>query len=212
MTRFPFAAALAAALAAGSAAAQAPSQYKVVGPDGSVTYTDRPPVASNAKVTAVTRRGGAPIAADADLPFDLRQVAARFPVTLYTTAECVPCDNGRLLLQARGVPFTEKRIASEDDAAALDRIAGGRTVPSLTVGSQVLRGLSQTDWVAYLDAAGYPKESKLPRNWQAAAPTPLVEKAPAAKALPPPVPVEEQPAPTVPSLPATDPNDTKIRF
>jgi glutaredoxin len=210
MKRLPFAA---LALAAASACAQAPSQYKVVGPDGSVTYTDRPPTASNAKVTAVTRRGGAPIAADADLPFDLRQTAARFPVTLYSTADCVPCDSGRLLLQSRGVPFTEKRIASEDDAAALERIAGGRTVPALTVGSQALRGLSQTDWVAYLDAAGYPKESKLPRNWQAAAPTPLVEKAPAAKgALPPATPVEEQPAPTVPALPATDPGDSKIRF
>jgi glutaredoxin len=198
MKRFPFAAVLAAVVAAAPAAAQAPSQYKVIGPDGSVTYTDRPPIASNAKVTAVTRRGGAPIAADADLPFELRQTAARFPVTLYASADCVPCDNGRLLLQARGVPFTEKRVASEDDAAALERIAGGRTVPALMVGSQVLRGLSQTDWAAYLDAAGYPKESKLPRNWQAAAPTPLVAKAPAAKALPPATPVDEPPPPSMP--------------
>jgi hypothetical protein len=51
-------------------------------------------------------------------------------------------------------------------------------VPSLTIGAQQLRGFSEADWVAYLDAAGYPRESKLPRNWQAPAATPLVERTP----------------------------------
>jgi hypothetical protein len=41
-------------------------------------------------------------------------------------------------------------------------------MPSLTVGAQSLRGFTAEDWVAYLDAAGYPKESRLPRNWQPA--------------------------------------------
>ncbi len=158
-------------------AGTATAQYKVIGADGSVTYTDRPPATANTKVTALNRRGDAPTPADATLPFDLRQVASRFPVTLYTSADCPPCDAGRNFLQQRGVPYTERRVGSEDDAAALERAVGGRTVPALTVGSQALRGLSQTDWTVYLDAAGYPRESKLPRNWQAPAATPLVERA-----------------------------------
>ena len=166
---------LTAALAA--LAAPAMGQYKVVGPDGSITYTDRPPTASNAKVTALSRRGDVPTTADAALPFELRQVASRFPVTLFTSADCPPCDTARQFLQQRGVPYSERRVVSEDDAAALERAVGGRTVPSATIGSQPLRGLSQTDWTAYLDAAGYPRESKLPRNWQAAPATPLVERA-----------------------------------
>ena len=35
------------------------AQYKVVGPDGKITYTDRPPVSESAKVTALGRRGAA---------------------------------------------------------------------------------------------------------------------------------------------------------
>jgi glutaredoxin len=153
------------------------AQYKVVGQDGSVTYTDRPPTASNAKVTALSRRGDAPAVADAALPFELRQVASRYPVTLFTSADCPPCDAARQFLQQRGVPYAERRVVTEEDAAALDRAVGSRTVPSATIGSQPLRGLSQTDWTSYLDAAGYPRESKLPRNWQAPTPTPLVERA-----------------------------------
>jgi len=169
-------------------AGPATAQYKVVGQDGSVTYTDRPPTASNAKVTTLSRRGDAPATADAALPFELRQVASRFPVTLFTSADCPPCDTARQFLQQRGVPYTERRVANEDDAAALERAVGGRTVPSATIGSQPLRGLSQTDWTIYLDAAGYPRESRLPRNWQAPTPTPLVERGvpPVARNTPPP--------------------------
>ena len=112
---------LAAALAAlAVAAGPAMAQYKVIGQDGSITYTDRPPTASNAKVTALSRRGDTPATADAALPFELRQVASRFPVTLFTSADCQPCDTARQFLQQRGVPYTERRVVSEDDAAALE--------------------------------------------------------------------------------------------
>jgi glutaredoxin len=158
------------------------AQYKVVGPDGSVTYTDRPPITSNAKVTPLNRRGEAPVAAaDASLPFELRSVVARYPVTLYVSADCPPCDSGRQFLQQRGVPFTEQRVGTEAEAAALEKAAGARTVPALTIGSQALRGLSLPEWTAFLDLAGYPKEARGPR------PAPVVRAAaaPAAAASTP---------------------------
>ena len=40
--------------------------------------------------------------AEGALPFELRQAASRYPVTLYTAATCIPCDNGRQMLQQRG--------------------------------------------------------------------------------------------------------------
>jgi glutaredoxin len=156
------------------------AQYKVVAADGSVTYTDRPRAEANARVTSLGR-GGAAQPGEAALPADLRQVAQRFPVTLFTGADCAPCDNGRRLLQQRGIPFAERRVSSEEDAVALERAVGGRTVPALTIGAQPLRGLSETDWTAYLDAAGYPRASKLPSGWQAAPAQPLTEKVAAAK-------------------------------
>jgi hypothetical protein len=54
------------------------------------------------------------------------------------------------------VPYAEKRIVTDEDTAALERLVGGRSVPALTIGAQPLRGFSATDWGAFLDAAGYP--------------------------------------------------------
>ncbi|HLL10273.1 MAG TPA: glutaredoxin family protein [Rubrivivax sp.] len=179
------------------------AQYKVIRPDGSVTYTDRPPIdATNVRITPLGRGAQTPAAAaEPGLPIELRQVAQRYPVTLYASADCVPCDNGRKLLQQRGVPFSERRIASNEDALALERLAGGRTVPSLTIGAQQLRGYSEADWAAYLDAAGYPRESRLPRNWPTPAATPLVERAPPPRTAGP-VPAARNEEPQIPVLPS----------
>jgi glutaredoxin len=178
--------------------------YKVEHPDGTVTYTDRPADTGSARVTSLGRDAAPPPLAVV-LPQELRVLVQRYPVTLYTAPDCVPCDSGRRLLQQRGVPYTERVIASADDAAALERTVGGRSVPALTIGTQPLRGLSEADWTAYLDAAGYPRESRLPRGWQPPPPAPLVERAPAR-------PAAEAPAPRPPpALPAEPPPGT-LRF
>lgn len=178
----------AAALVLLTAVGGASAQYKVVGPDGSVTYTDRPP--AQGKVTALSRSGGA-AGSDPTLPADLRAVAQKYPVTIFTGAGCTPCDNGVKLLVQRGVPHTERRITSEDDALALEKASGARTVPALLIGSQqALRGFSEADWTAYLDAAGYPRESKLPKGLAAGTTAPK------------PVRAAETPAAATPTKPA----------
>ncbi len=188
-------------------AAPALAQYKVVGPDGSVTYTDRPPATQNARVTAMGRNAVPPPAGgDATLPAELRTATQRHPVTLYTSDGCPPCDTGRRLLQQRGVPYSERRVITEDDAAALERLLGARTVPALSIGAQPLRGFNELDWTAYLDAAGYPRENRLPRSWQAAPPRPLVDRA-----TPTPAVAEAAPAPAASPEPEAPPPGT-IRF
>jgi len=200
------------ALALAAAVLPCHALYKVVAPDGSVTYTDRPPPASAGRPVPM---GGkeAPASDDraalANLPLELRQTITRFPVTLYTGNDCAPCESARRLLQGRGVPFTERQVLSDEDAEALNRLTGGRSVPTLTIGGQALRGFADLDWHSYLDAAGYPRESRLPRNYQAPAATPLVARQPeaapaAARPAPPPEPIA--PPPT------TAPSPTGIRF
>lgn len=204
----------------------ASAQFKVVGPDGRITYTDRPPPAGQGSVTSISRPAASASAAQGEatpLPLELRQVASRFPVLLYTGNDCPACDQGRQWLQQRGIPYTERRVASDDDAAALDRLVGGRTIPSLTIGGQALRGFASADWAAYLDAAGYPKESRLPRGWQAPPVTPIVERS-AAQAAAGRTEVQRpaaRPAPPPPPAPAPTPDDgeapvqeqePKIRF
>ena len=152
------------------------AQYKVVGADGKVTYTDRQPTTSEGKVTSLGARTGA-TTGEVALPLELRQAAARYPVTLYVSAgACEPCEAARQLLRQRGIPVTEKQVQSPEDSEALERISGGRDAPTLSVGSQTLRGLAPEVWNSYLDAAGYPRESRLPAGYQYPPATPIVER------------------------------------
>lgn len=168
---------LAAVVIAGglfSPMSQAQQVYRIVGPDGKVTFSDQPPPpASNAKVSAAngSSAGGA---ASAGLPFELRQVATKYPVTLYTGNNCAPCGAGRSLLISRGVPFTEKTVATNEDTQALQRMSGDSSLPFMTIGSQQLKGFSDAEWTQFLDAAGYPASSALPASYRRPAPTSLV--------------------------------------
>jgi glutaredoxin len=159
---------------------QAQQVYRIVGPDGKVTFSDQPPpAASNAKVNAATPGGGA--AASAGLPFELRQVSAKYPVTLYTGANCGSCSAARTMLTNRGVPFSERTVTTNDDIQALQRLSGDATVPFATIGGQQLKGFSDSEWTQFLNAAGYPATSVLPASYRPPAPTPLVAvNAPAA--------------------------------
>jgi glutaredoxin len=184
------------------------AQYKVVGPDGKVTYTDRPPASSTAKVTTLSGRSDAADSGDAALPLDLRQPVAKYPVTLYTVpGSCDPCQSARQMLRQRGIPFAEKLVQSPEDGDALERLSGGRDAPTLAIGSQLLRGLAPEVWSSYLDAAGYPRESRLPPTYQYAAATPLVARRDASGATP--AAAASQPNGAAPPPP---PNSTGIKF
>jgi glutaredoxin len=164
--------------------------YKVVGPDGRVTYTDRPPSGAPAVpvgATSAPRGAAAASAASADAsatpaadaramaswPLPLREAATKFPVTLYTAAGCTPCDDARRLLQRRGVPYSERLVRTEEDARRLEQLTGARLVPAARVGRQALSGLQEQDWQAWLDTAGYPRTRVLPASWQPGPATPL---------------------------------------
>lgn len=181
------------------------AQYKIVDADGRVTYTDRPTTGAGQKMIPLSRASAAAAEPTSPLlPLELRPVAARFPVVLYAASDCPPCDAARQLLVQRGIPFNERRITTEDDAAALQRALGWRTVPSITIGTQALRGLSVAEWQAYLDAAGYPRESRLPRDWQPPKAAPLVERAPLPTAAAPETVTAAPPATPTPVEPAPD--------
>jgi len=155
------------------------AQFKVIGADGKVTYTDREPSASEGKVVPLGNKAitAQPAAAEPDLPFELRQASTKYPVTLYVTSTaCEPCSSGRQLLKQRGIPFTEKLVVTSEDSEALERLSGAREAPTLSIGSQILRGYAAETWAAYLDAAGYPRESRLPSTYQYRAAAPVVDR------------------------------------
>jgi len=153
--------------------AQAQPIYRIVGTDGRITFSDKPP-ATSGSATVLGEGGRAANAGAATLPFELRQVVSRYPVTLYTAENCAPCGAGRALLGSRGVPFTERTVNTAEDSAALQRLSGDNSLPLLTIGGQQLKGYSDSEWIQFLDAAGYPKTSQLPASYRNPAPAPLV--------------------------------------
>lgn len=173
--------------------------YKWTGPDGKVTYTDMPPPTAAGRVEETNLDGtntrGAPSAAG--LPFDLAQAAKNSPVTLYTTADCTPCNEGRTMLSQRGIPFVEKTVSNSEDIEVFRKAAGENAkLPVLMVGRAKKEGYSNATWNTALTSAGYPETNKLPRTYrnppaQAAAPTtsavtqqPVTSSAPATPVAP----------------------------
>lgn len=183
--------------------------YRIVGPDGKVTFSDKPPANAQQGKVATTGTGAAAAASsNGSLPYELRQVASKYPVVLYTSTQCAPCDSGRSMLTSRGIPFSERTITTNEDRASLQRQMGDTSLPYLAVGGQKIKGFSDSEWTQYLDAAGYPKTSTLPPSYRNAPATPLVavaaakptDKASAAASAT--EPAYEPPPPTNPSNPA----------
>jgi glutaredoxin len=163
-----------AAFALVVAAAAAHGQtYKWKDAAGVVHYSDTPPAKGTAQVLRPDNR---PEAAPS-LPYELARAAKLHPVTLYTTARCDACDQGRALLRARGIPFAEKTVNTAEDREQLHRAGGKDELPLLVVGNRPVTGFAAGTWNEALDAASYPRKTMLPPGYrtgasEAAAPVP----------------------------------------
>lgn len=188
--------------------------YRHLDRNGQVVFSDQPPTANAQPVApsgASALDGGA-----AGLPYELRQVVQRYPVTIYTRDNCEPCDAGRALLVTRGIPFDERQVKTNADNDALRRLSGQDALPLLSIGAQQLKGFADTEWSQYLDAAGYPKSIALPIGYRRPAPQPLVAIAPAESTTSSgrdAMPAARPPAPAVPAPYGPTPqNPTGIQF
>jgi len=184
-------------LAACTASAQL---YRWTDDKGRVHVTDTPPPAA-AKAVRKLPDGAPPAkpaAADPTETFEIRQLRARYPITLYTTPGCDVCNEARALLNARGLPFSEVSVRDPAQMEELQRISGGAQVPTMTVGSTAQRGFETGMYQAMLDAAGYPKTGALPPRKQAEpdAPKPTIPEI---------KPVEEPERPSGPYAPGAPP-------
>lgn len=165
------------ALAVLGSAAQA-QMYSWKDAKGVTHFSDQPPPATEAaragpvQAKKLARGDGQPA-----LPYDLNEAARRNPVVLYTTSACEACDEGRSLLQQRGIPFSEKTVQSNDDQQQLKAAGSDARLPLLLVGATRQIGFQAQSWQEALTAANYPLQSRLPTGWRqpaaaAAAPVP----------------------------------------
>jgi hypothetical protein len=144
-------------MVAGPALAQT-TVYRWVDSEGRVHFTDQPPSEAHRDLTQ-RRIGGTVSGADTrPAPSaNLAAVVQRFPVVLYTSAECgEPCRVAREMLLKRGIPFSERSVQSGPEVAdELIKRAGGLYVPAMGVGPNTLRGFEESAWRTVLDTAGY---------------------------------------------------------
>jgi glutaredoxin len=159
----------------------AAQMYKWTDAQGSDHYTDTPPPAQKASQIKAPSAGASGQTA---LPYELARAVKASPVTLYTTAQsaCAACDQGRLLLRARGVPYTEKTVNTDEDKEQLRKLAGKLELPLLVVGSRTVAGFQDAAWQDALTVAAYPRPAQLPPGYQFAPPEPA---APASVPTPP---------------------------
>ena len=107
------------------------STYRWVDEKGQTQYSDRPPPQS---IKKFEERNVQPNRGNAQPPFQTRKAAASFPVTLYTSKDCgKPCEDGRALLQKRGVPFSETTIdtSTEIDSTMANSRNSRPTMPPI---------------------------------------------------------------------------------
>ena len=142
-----------------STLASAQTTYRWIDKDsGQTVFSDLPPPPGAKRVV---KQSSAQPTDDQPLPYATRLAAEKFPVTLYTTANCIEaCQQARGLLNGRGIPFAEKMLKSDDEFAELAKLLGSEAgFPSLSVGQQRVRGLADDAWNKLLDLAGYPQSA-----------------------------------------------------
>ena len=189
--------ALVAFLLAGAAVGAIAQAYKIVGPDGKITYTDKPPTPQDIRVN---NGSGSSSSNSGGLPYETRQAMAKYPVALYNTKDCAPCERARQALRQRGVPFNEYSVLLDADfAAAQARFGSNVSFPVITIGNQTMTGYSSNDLQAYLDAAGYPAQARLAGySWPPAAPLAPRSATPVAPVATAPDAAPSTPAPLLP--------------
>jgi glutaredoxin len=156
--------------------------FKWVDDKGVTHFSDQPPPASaKTKAPAALKTAAGGGSGGAALPYELAQAARNHPVVMYTSSPCAPCDQGRSLLGARGIPFTEKSVATDADIAQMKAAGGDGQMPLLFVGRSKITGFQEGAWNAALSAASYPARRVVPANFQLARTESAAPAAPEAK-------------------------------
>ena len=135
--------------------AQAETLYKVVGADGKITYTDRPP--ADSKSTTTLRFADAP---STPLPASVLKNQAELQKTmqgrlsqakkmdligtptLFSASWCGYCTRAKAYLQSRGIRYREVDIDTADGGRTYFEAGGQRGVPLLMADGKRLEGFS----------------------------------------------------------------------
>jgi glutaredoxin len=134
---------------AGSPLAQ--NFYKSVGPDGKISYSDRPPAEGrSAKAMKFDNLPSSTLPASASTYVEqLKRLQASMvtkpsadEVILYSAVWCTYCKVAKNYLTARGIAYQEFDIDSKEGMASFANAGGGKSVPLLLAAGQRVQGFS----------------------------------------------------------------------
>ena len=129
--------------------------YKVIGTDGRVTYTDRPP-ADRTSITAlkftdapVTRLPESVLKNQAEFAKGMqnqsaqtKKIDASGPTTLFIASWCGYCTQAKAYLRTKGIAFRELDIDTPAGGRAYFEAGGQRGVPLIMADGKRLSGFS----------------------------------------------------------------------
>lgn len=132
--------------------ASAQQIYRVVGADGRVQYTDKPPAGAQAAPveSRINSYSGVPTVSGT-----APAAATRPEVKMFATDWCPYCRKAQAYFAQRGIRYTHVDIEKSDAARAEYQRLGGRGVPVILVGTQRMNGFSEERLAQMLKAAGY---------------------------------------------------------
>ena len=144
--------------------AEVQTLYKSVGPDGKVSYTDRPPSTGHVEKTLKFENLPASNIPAPSLSYveQLRRLRANIAATapapeagtliLFSAKWCTYCKLAKNYLTSKAIAYQEMDIDTTNGMAAFAQAGASKAIPLLVLGDRRLQGFSAPGYDAFLSA------------------------------------------------------------
>lgn len=125
--------------------------YKSVGPDGKITYSDKPPISGNIQKkltfknlpsTKVPASASAKLAQTGNKKATNNSTVNAGKVTLYTASWCGYCRQAKAYLASQKINYREVDIETQNGMVEFSQAGGSGAVPLLIAGKESIQGFS----------------------------------------------------------------------
>lgn len=120
--------------------------YKIIGPDGKVSYSDKEPQSEKAEKLKIQTYSGTPSVSSLNTAFKR--------VTLFSAQWCGACRKAKAYMASHKIAFDEWDIDTSSYAQAKMKEFGAKSIPVILVGDQKMIGFTPEKFEAMRNKAG----------------------------------------------------------